>query len=826
MEAVARETRVREYFERAIASRGAERASVIAQARAEDESLASEVESLLAYSDETGLLDGGVSGVADVIAELTEECGKTPSEIGQFAVVREIGRGGMGVVYEAQQRFPQRRVAVKLVRSDVATPSMMRRFRHEAQALGMLQHMAIAQVLEAGVAQVDGRARSFIAMELAEGLALHKWVRERKASPREILELMAKVADGVDHAHKRGVIHRDMKPSNVIVNERAEPKILDFGVARLTESGQQTGATIATAAGQVIGTIGYMSPQQLSGDQRQIDVRCDVYAMGAMLYELLADKPAIEVPTLSLLEAIEAIKTKDPTPLGRVRTELRGDIEAIVGKALEKSVEKRYQTASELAEDIRRYLQGQPVLARPQTAMYQLRKFAGRNKALVTAVSVVAATVVVAVAGVAWQAVLATRAAERATQQAQRAEQTAEVLRRMIAAGTPQVAGGRELTVREMLDASAGDLEKTTDIDPIVMANTHALLGDMYASLTQFERSIHHQRLAEQELLEQTGAMSPESLAARVRLALALSRAGRRFADDEYARRAYEDAVAVLGPDHKTSMLAETALGLSIADKYLLRMKEAIDICERSWKRHARVLGEKHEQTMTALQAVVLVSGRLPNEQRSIEWSRKLVRMREEQLGPDSAVTLIAHVNLASVYRQHDMNEEAFELFCKIEEPCMRVLGMNHSYTTIAWDGVAEGLMVQRRYAEAIPRLELARRVIQAKYGVHSFEDEIRLNTYAHALLWAGRCDEALEVAQGLYERAFADPNSSEHVRDMSLMVLAFMYAGRMEVKEAFDTVSTMQNPGMKQYAIHLVTNGIQGSREKEQTLYVWNKRK
>ena len=380
MEAVARETRVREYFERAIASRGEARANVIAQARAEDESLASEVESLQAYSDETGLLDGGVSGVADVIAELTDECGKTPSEIGQFAVVREIGRGGMGVVYEAQQKFPQRRVAVKLVRSDVATPSMMRRFRHEAQALGMLQHTAIAQVLEAGVAQVDGRARSFIAMELADGLALHKWVRERKASPREILELMAKVADGVDHAHKRGVIHRDLKPSNVIVNERAEPKILDFGVARLTESGQQTGATIATAAGQVIGTIGYMSPQQLSGDQRQIDVRCDVYAMGAMLYELLAGKPAIEVPTLSLLEAIEAIKTKDPTPLGRVRTELRGDIEAIVGKALEKSVEKRYQTASELAEDIRRYLQGQPVLARPQTAMYQFRKFAGRNK--------------------------------------------------------------------------------------------------------------------------------------------------------------------------------------------------------------------------------------------------------------------------------------------------------------------------------------------------------------------------------------------------------------------------------------------------------------
>jgi serine/threonine-protein kinase len=221
---------------------------VLDEARAEHESIATELESLLAYNDDTGLLDGGVRDVAGVFADMADEEPAAPGSIGQYEVIREIGRGGMGVVYEAQQRFPQRRVAIKLVRSDVATPSMMRRFRHEAQALGMLQHAAIAQVLEAGAADVDGRLRSFLAMELAEGVSLHKWVREHKASAREILELMGKIADGVDHAHKRGVIHRDLKPENIIVTPDGRVKLMDFGVARLLRQEATTSGLLGNDA--------------------------------------------------------------------------------------------------------------------------------------------------------------------------------------------------------------------------------------------------------------------------------------------------------------------------------------------------------------------------------------------------------------------------------------------------------------------------------------------------------------------------------------------------------------------------------------------------
>ncbi len=805
---------MRAYFERAVAVDAAGRRRVLDEARAEHESIATELESLLAYNDDTGLLDGGVRDVAGVFAEMADEEPAAPGSIGQYEVIREIGRGGMGVVYEAQQRFPQRRVAIKLVRSDVATPSMMRRFRHEAQALGMLQHPAIAQVLEAGAADVEGRMRSFLAMELAEGIALHKWVRERKASAREILELVAKIADGVDHAHKRGVIHRDLKPSNILVNERGEPKILDFGVARLTATDASPSATMATGAGQVIGTLGYMSPEQLSGDQRLVDVRSDVYALGAMLYELLAGKPAIELPTMSLLEAIEAVKNKEATPLGRVRRDLRGDIEAIVGKALEKTVEKRYQSAAELADDVRRYLSGQPVQARPQTTVYQLRKFAARNKVLVAAAGAVAVTMVAATVLVGWQAVRATQSAQRATLQAQRAEQTAEVLKRMIAAGTPEVALGRELTVREMLDASAGQLETSEDIDPLVRAETHTLLGSTYNALAQFDNALHHQRIAEREFVQRLGAQSERALRARMELAMGLARAGRERVDEPYARAAYEDALRALGEDHPVTMQAETVLALSIVESSVLRIKEAIEVAERSWRRHQRVLGERHTQTLQALQSLVIVSARLPTEPRMIEWSRESVRLTEEVSGKDSIRTIAAKVNLGQALAQRQRSDEAFAVYMEIDAQCAQFFGRDHSYTVLVSDGVAEGLIRRRMYGEAIPRLRRSLESVRRSYGELSFEYEVRLNLFAHSLIWSGMCDEALTVAEDLRVRAFTHPGRSQHVRDVTMGLLALTYAQRMEIPEAFEALSCVESFPVRSAHLRLVTAVIEGSRE------------
>lgn len=819
MSALQREQLIRELFDRAIASDDITRSRLLDDLRATDAELATELESLLSYGDRTGFLDSGVPGLIDDIAIATAD--PLPELIGPYRVLRELGQGGMGIVYEAQQVNPSRRIALKVMRTGLASASATRRFRHEAQALALLQHPAIAQVLEAGVATVNQQPRSYLAMELVEGQPLHKFATSRKLAPREIVALMLTVAEGVDHAHKRGVIHRDLKPANILVTSDGRPKILDFGIARLTQT-PDAAATMATSAGQVVGTLGYMSPQQLSGDPRQIDVRVDVYALGAITYELLARRPAVSVPAGSLLEAIEAVRSADIAPLGRINAACRGDLEAIVGKALERDVARRYQSASEFADDLRRFLASLPVQARPQSAVYQLRKFAARNKPLVIALSAVACTLIAAVAGIAWQAVLATRAAERATLQASRAEQTSEVLRRMIGAATPQIAGGREITVREMLDSSAADLERTSDLDPLVLASTHQLLGDMYASLTRFDRSIHHLQIAEREYIMRTGPRSPDSLAARVQLALALTRAGRGVADEDYARRAYDDALATLGADHQTTMLAETALGLSIAEVSLLRMKEAIEICERSWQRHKRVLGPAHTQTLAALHGLVLTSGRLPREPRGIEWTRELVRLREQTAGPESSIALVAKVNLATIYRQHNRNDEAFAIFSSIEEPCTRILGPEHTYTALVWDGVADQLMAKRRYAEALPRIERTLALVARKYGVHSFEYDIRLNAYAHALLWSGYCDKALAVAQDMYERAMNDPNGSEHVRDMSTLVLALMHAGRGEKTEAFDLISTIQNPTMKDDGILLVSISIDGSKAVEEEPGIW----
>lgn len=341
-----------------------------------------------------------------------------PLRVGKYAVLRKIGEGGMGVVYEARQENPRRHVAVKVIRPDLTVPMLLRRFQHEADVLGHLQHPGIAHIYEAGVAEVvypGGQVAHppFFAMELIHGAPLLEYAHRAALDTRQRLDLMARVCDAVQHAHAKGVVHRDLKPGNILVVDEAadatqgdpatetptrrargpsqrgpepglpaQPKILDFGVARLTDSDVQA-ATLHTDVGQLIGTVPYMSPEQVLGDSRQIDTRSDVYALGVILYELLAGRLPYAVRGRSIPEAVRAIREDEPTRLSSINPLFRGDVETIVAKALEKDRDRRYQTAAELAADLRRYLRDEPIVARPASALYQLRKFARRNPAIV-----------------------------------------------------------------------------------------------------------------------------------------------------------------------------------------------------------------------------------------------------------------------------------------------------------------------------------------------------------------------------------------------------------------------------------------------------------
>ena len=290
--------------------------------------------------------------------------------IDRYRVVRVLGEGGMGTVYEAEQDSPRRTVALKVIRPGLASPALLKRFTHEAQILGRLHHPGIAQVYEAGLAD-DGQP--FFAMEFIRGLPLDEYANRHGLDLTARVGLVARVCDAVQHAHDQGVIHRDLKPANILVEETGQPKVLDFGVARATDADLLTGAGL-TRTGQLLGTPNYMSPEQVTADPAAIDHRADVYALGVILFELLAHRLPYQLENRPLAEAARLILEQDPPRLGSIDPELRGDVETIVAKALEKDPARRYPSAADLAADLRRWLAHEPILARPPSALYHLRQ--------------------------------------------------------------------------------------------------------------------------------------------------------------------------------------------------------------------------------------------------------------------------------------------------------------------------------------------------------------------------------------------------------------------------------------------------------------------
>jgi tetratricopeptide (TPR) repeat protein len=389
---------------------------------------------------------------ASLVLGWAREAHQFPARFGKYRVLGVLGEGGMGTVFDAEQEQPHRRVALKTLRPELAAASVLWRFAREAEALGRLQHPGIAQIYEAGTVDGPTGPQPYFAMELVTGRSLTAHAAAL-ASDRERVELAAAVCDAVHYAHQRGVIHRDLKPANILVDGAGQPKVLDFGVARLTDADVQ--GTAATVAGEVIGTLQYMSPEQLTGDPLDIDVRCDVYALGVILYEMLAGRRPYELVGRQMVEAVHLVLTQEPVSLGTLERRLRGDLETIVAKALEKEPARRYQSAAGLAADLRRHLGHEPITARPATVAYQLRKFARRNRALVGGAGLAAAALAAGTVVSTWQALRA-RTAERSAE-ARRAEAVA-ARAQAEARRTEAVAAGT-LAERRRVEADARRLD-------------------------------------------------------------------------------------------------------------------------------------------------------------------------------------------------------------------------------------------------------------------------------------------------------------------------------------------------------------------------------
>ncbi len=371
-----------------------------------------------------------------------------PERIGHFRIVRKIGEGSAGIVYEAIQDAPQRRVALKLLRSMFGASDLEQRFAYEVAVLGRLSHPGIAQIFEAGSADLGVGRQPYFALELVDGVTLGKYAGGRALGLRTRLELLAQICDAAHHAHQKGVIHRDLKPDNILVTAEGHAKILDFGIARaIRNEGEQN--TTRTLDGFVIGTLAYMSPEQVLGQQHELTISSDVYSLGVIGYELFCGCLPHDVRQLSLTEAARIISEQAPIRLGTFDTALKGDIETIIAKALEADKSNRYQSAAELAADLRRHLDDLPVIARPPSLLYGLRKFARRNKAVVASVCAAAVAVVL---GIVFVVMFALRAAE----QERRATGNAYGLG--VRAASNALDRGKHGSARRFLDAAPLDL--------------------------------------------------------------------------------------------------------------------------------------------------------------------------------------------------------------------------------------------------------------------------------------------------------------------------------------------------------------------------------
>jgi tetratricopeptide (TPR) repeat protein len=635
----------------------------------------------------------------------------SPSQIGGYRILRVIGEGSMGTVYEAEQERPRRIVALKIIKPGLATTPLLRRFEQECQVLGRLQHPGIAQIYEAGTADAGHGLQPYLAMELVRGTRLDE--HAAKLEIRARLDLMARICDAVEHAHQKGVIHRDLKPANILVDQSGQPKILDFGVARVMDSDVQL--TTHSEMGQILGTLPYMSPEQVTEDAGALDTRSDVYAIGVILYQVLAGRLPYEVKKTHLAEGVRIIREKDPSRLSVVNRTFRGDVEVIAAKALSKEKEQRYQSAADLAADIRRYLKDEPIVARPPSTAYQLRKFARRHRALVAGLAAAFAVLLVGVVISSWQALRATRAEKVAKNEAAKAEAVNEFLQSMLSAVDPSAMKGREVTVRLVLDEAAkkvadGSLRDQPEIDAAVRTT----LGKTYQALGLYPEAEPHLRAA---LETRRRLLDPEHVdvaASANNLASLLHDQGDRAGAEPLYREAIRIRRQVLGPEHPDLASSLNDLGLLLFQGGDLTNAEPL--YRESIAIQRKTLGEEHPdvaQGLNNLAGVLRVRGDVAAAE---SLYRESLAMRRKVLGDEHPDVAQGLSNLAALLQAGGDLAGAEPLYRESVAIRRKALGdehpdlavsLNNLATVLRFRGDLAGAELMQREALAIWRKTL-----------------------------------------------------------------------------------------------------------------------
>jgi len=775
-------------YDRAIELPPAARRAFVTNACGSDGELRERVLAMLAAGERDSLAPTSDSSrSAASLAEGADapqgEAERPGSRIGAYRLLQQIGEGGFGAVFLAEQEEPVvRRVALKIIKLGMDTHQVVARFEQERQALAMMDHPNIARVIDAGA---TATGRPFFVMDLVTGLPIVEYCDKAKLTIAQRLDLFVQVCGAVQHAHGKGIIHRDIKPSNILVatqDGRPIAKVIDFGIAKAT-SQKLTDKTLLTEDRQVIGTLQYMSPEQAEG-WLDIDTRADVWSLGVVLYELLAGSTPFDRRMLQkashadvqrMIREVEPQKpstrigasgTDLPTIADRRRTEphrlgglVRGELDWIVMKALEKDRTRRYETANGLANDVRRHLVGEAVHAAPPSTAYRVRTFLRRNRALAGGVVAVTAALLVGAIGFAWQARIAQKerddallarqeqaelrakaeqlaAAESeqrrlAEQNERKAEAISGFLVEMLGAANLK-ALGREAKVADVLDRAADHIETAFQGQPATVASVRAILGRTYLSLGLLDDAQVHLQASLESRRQEYGERSVEFAFAKQELSAWQSQKGDFAAAAAGFREALEILRGVVGNDDARTVGFQVDYANALVR--LDREAEAEPLMREALAALTRISGRDADKTQIAMNSLaVLLQGQKRLDEAEALY-REALAIGQRVHGADHPDTLTVTVNLASLLRERGDLAAAEPLMVSAYVSVKRVYGPDHPRTGGVAGAYGQLLSVAGRWREALPLYEESLAVSRRVEGDQTLDTTIAKRRLAGVL--------------------------------------------------------------------------------------------